>query len=240
MRLVIMMSMINPFNKQIAMADLVALILVSVLFVAHLVIVSLLPDTIPRHISLDGTATGEVSRFDWRTFLLPLLGITVVPLLTVFKYIYCQDGRPPYGRHISTTSVSFAAMMWIGWIITMAYIINYSGINTDILENLLIIPGTLSLILIVGGFVMQFVGPNILIGFRTSKTMSNGELWKRTNVISGILLMIAGVIILVISLYIDSGSTRKTVAIGIALAAVLFSTLIYIMERRKLDIAESI
>ncbi len=240
MRLVIIVSKINPHKVQIAKVDLVVIISMLILVVTHLVIVSLLPDTVPQHISLDGTATGEVSRFGLGRFLLPLLGITVVPLLIVFKYNYCQDRDLPYGKYISTVSVSFAAMMWIGWIIIMAYTINYSGINTEILENLLIIPGTLSMILIVGGFVMQFVGPNILIGFRTSKTMSNRELWKKTNVTSGILLMIAGVIIFITSLYIDSESTRKIVAIGLTIAAVLFSALIYMVEQRKLDIVESI
>lgn len=218
--------------------DLVASLSMVLLLVVHLVAVSLLPDTVPKHFSLDGTVTGEVSRFDWSRFTFPLLGVTVVPLLTFFKYRYYKSGNEVHNRRFTLISVSFAIVMWIAWTYVTVLTIQHSGVNMNVFENLLWIPGTLSLLLVISGSIMLFIGPNVLLGFRTEKTLADEDLWRRTNKFSGVILIVTGVIIFLLSLYIDDGSTRKVVSLSLTIASVVLSAIVYKLIQRDSSVVE--
>lgn len=53
---------------------------------------------------------------------------------------------------------------------------------------------SLSIILIIIGFILPFIKPNIIIGVRLPKTLENPQIWKSVNTISGIILIIFGLI----------------------------------------------
>lgn len=53
---------------------------------------------------------------------------------------------------------------------------------------------SLSVILIIIGLILPFVKPNIIIGVRVPKTLENPQIWKSVNTISGIILIIFGLI----------------------------------------------
>lgn len=59
----------------------------------------------------------------------------------------------------------------------------------------------LNLILIFGGIAMLFIKkPNYIIGLRTTDTLSNEKVWIKSNKLAGILLIIAGGILLIINI----------------------------------------
>ena len=220
--------------------DFIALFSMIILLIVHLAVVSLLPDTIPKHLSLDGVVTGEVSRFDWTRFIFPVLGVAVVSLLTFSKYRYCKDGREAYRGRFTIISASFAAIMLIGWTYTMVMTIKYSGVNLKVFENLLFIPGTLSILMVISGSIMLFIGPNMFVGFRTEKTLANEDLWRSTNRFTGVAFIIVGAVIFLSSLYIDDSTTRKILSLSLALVCVALSAIVYRLNQRGLDISKDV
>lgn len=57
-----------------------------------------------------------------------------------------------------------------------------------------------SILLIIFGFLMQHSKPNYFLGFRTPTTLSNIEIWKKTNKVTGYLILITGFFFLIFNI----------------------------------------
>ena len=79
-----------------------------------------------------------------------------------------------------------------------------------------------SVIEIVGGFLMQFVKQNGFFGARTSATLSSPKVWEQVNKVSGILLAISGSILFILNLIIYvQGLFMQLIAIPIVVILAL-------------------
>lgn len=58
------------------------------------------------------------------------------------------------------------------------------------------------IVIIVGGILMQFVKPNLLVGFRTFTTLSDPEIWSKSNKVTGLLLIFSGILFFIINLIV--------------------------------------
>ncbi len=60
--------------------------------------------------------------------------------------------------------------------------------------------GVVSIILIIGGIIMQFIKSNLFVGLRTIDTLSDYEVWKKSNKIGGLILIILGALFFYLNL----------------------------------------
>jgi len=59
---------------------------------------------------------------------------------------------------------------------------------------------SIPIIMILGGIPMQFVKRNVWIGLRTSTTFSDPEIWKKSNKVTGVILLILGTLLFFLNL----------------------------------------
>jgi len=59
---------------------------------------------------------------------------------------------------------------------------------------------SIPIIMILGGIPMQFVKRNVWIGLRTSTTLSDPEIWKKSNKVMGVILLILGTLLFFLNL----------------------------------------
>lgn len=59
---------------------------------------------------------------------------------------------------------------------------------------------SIPIIMILGGIPMQFVKRNVWIGLRTSTTFSDPEIWKKSNKVMGVILLILGTLLFFLNL----------------------------------------
>jgi uncharacterized membrane protein len=50
-----------------------------------------------------------------------------------------------------------------------------------------------------GGIVMQYVKRNLYIELRTSTTLSDPEIWERSNKVTGLLIVVSGAILFILT-----------------------------------------
>lgn len=92
----------------------------------------------------------------------------------------------------------------------------------------------LPIILIMGGIVMQYVKRNLYIGLRTSTTLSDPEIWERSNKVTGLLIVVSGAILFILTLIsyffnwkiwfnILFSITLIIIVLGIAVFGILYS-----------------
>ena len=59
---------------------------------------------------------------------------------------------------------------------------------------------SIPIIMILGGILMQFVKRNVWIGLRTFTTLSDPEIWKKSNKVTGVMILILGTLLFFLNL----------------------------------------
>jgi hypothetical protein len=84
--------------------------------------------------------------------------------------------------------------------------------------------GSLVVIILSIPLIMKWIGPNGLYGYRVAKTMNNPDIWYRANSVLGVDLLIAGVLILLTTLFVFNKG--KSFTIGRVVLVDLLATIL--------------
>ncbi len=172
-----------------------------------------LPEQVPTHFGLDGTANGW-SHKDSLWAVPASLGIFInlimllVPVLDPKKKIQLMGGKYNSLRAIFTVFLSLLAV----------YLIYISKGGS--FKNPAYLFALLGLLFVILGNYLQTVRANYFFGIRTPWTLENETVWKKTHRLGGRLWMAGGLLIMLLCLVL-----QNNIALGI-----LFTIIIIIMS----------
>lgn len=164
---------------------------------------SRIPDSIPAHY----TFTGQVDRWGSKNELLIL---PAVALFAAFLADYAAASRVKRGQPEIARSLRLPAFLVQGLILLFTAFSVYTAYGQ--IEELfsreepwLVSPvNWVGIVLVVLGAVMPFVPRNQFFGLRTSWTLESDTVWRKSQRFGGLIAMISGVVLLVLSTMLQS------------------------------------
>ncbi len=201
------------------------------------VAVRFLPDKIPMHYDMAGNIDRWGSKYE--TFIFPALIIFFSFMWTVISAFYKrmatktkeEKQQVEYennAKFLNLAAISMALAFGVMHVIFtcssyMEAINNASKSSINISSVVCVIWGIIFIIL---GNFMPKVKRNGIMGLRTEKTLSNDDIWRKSNRFAGVTLMIAGFAIAIQALFI-SGIAAVLVMLGIIILVTIVD-LIYV------------
>ena len=187
-----------------------------------------LPDRVPVHWGLEGEVTYGAR---WELAVPALLPLLLLVLLRLLPRL--DPRRKSYGR-FQREYDGFA----------LALTLFLLGLNAVTLVEALR-PGALSVgrVVLAGvgiffawtGNLLPRVKSNFFMGFRTPWTLSDPDVWNRTNRLGGILMFTLGVMLVPCGLLLPEWVCLVVLLGGVAVMVVVPSVLSYLWYRQKVD-----
>jgi len=185
-----------------------------------------LPPRVATHWGLSGQPDGYSSRLV-AALMLPLMILGMRALLSVLPRI------DPKGENYQ----KFAGTYWLifnGVIVFMGVMhlaILGFGMGAPVRMDRVVAAGVGVLFIVIGNYITR-VEPNWFVGFRTPWTLSSERVWHRTHRVGGWILVAGGVLI-VLTLFVPAGAVMPVFITTIALVAVVPVVLSYLWWRRE-------
>ncbi len=188
-----------------------------------LIALQFLPDTIPAHYDFNGKITRWGSKYE--SLISPIWTI-LFGFFMLGMARYCakkeEDGKNNENICLITGIASlilFNALTGYSLYTDFTKVENLSLVVVDINQ---ITCGILGVSMIIIGNIMPKARLNSIFGLRTSWSMKNELTWKKSQRFGGILFIIAGIIIVVVS-FLTKGMTCFFWAIGILVFVAMIS-----------------
>jgi uncharacterized membrane protein len=176
------------------------LIIIAGMFILSFVLLPYLPDIIPTHWGLSGKADG-FSPKAFGAFFAPVLALAIAVLFPVFQRM--DPKRESYENFQKTWE-----RLQIGIIAFFAYIhiiTLFAGMYSFISDRVgMLITSGMGILFILIGNSMGKIEQNWFVGLRTPWTLSDPEIWRKSQRMAGLLFVIGGIIILSLSLTVHS------------------------------------
>ncbi len=198
--------------------------------IAVVVAYPFLPDQIPAHYGMDNQVTRWGNKSE--TFIFPIITL----IFGFFMYIgakgAAEQEKKGNGTGKNNSTITFIAgilSILVFDILTLYFL--YADFHQ--VENLNDVPfsltkisfGCLGIALIILGNIMPKLKRNSLIGLRTSWSMKNDVVWKKSQRFCGILFMLSGIVILIFCFLLEG--TLLTVLSLILLVIAAITSVIY-------------
>ena len=173
---------------------------------------SRLPDRLPTHWGLSGEVDGWSGRTEG-AFFLPAIMVGTWALLAFLPRI--DPRRKNYDKFRGTYDAIVATVLGLLLLVHIAILASGLGYSVPMGR---VIPMAVGAVLIVLGNLLPRARPNWFVGIRTPWTLSNDRVWERTHRLGGLLFVLTGIILIV------AGLIPGVVSIGIAIAAGVLTT----------------
>ena len=223
----------------------VNIIIILIILASTLIAIAFLPDIVPVHFDAYGNPDREGSKYELlilpaSLFLVWILGDKSVKFFT--KNTKADDKKQENDakineKAIDTTLTIICAIMAVinlGVIYTtFSHLESYSLPEIDIVKIVTILLG---LMFIGVGNFMPRTRTNSFIGFRCKWTMYNDNTWRKSNLFTGIVMMIMGVL-LVVEGFIFKGVVAALIMIVLLVVFIpmlmIYAYRIYVKEKMK-------
>ena len=204
-----------------------------------------LPDTVPVHFDINGMADRWGSKFE--LLLLPIVLIACAFLLDPLKNSYINKAKNTTNEKDKAEHLTNAKVLNITSVVTMflfsimnlitlynTYIMVYPDTDLPQFDIMRAVGAVMGIVIVVLGNYMPKTRLNSNIGFRLPWTMYNDNTWNKSNRFASYIFIVVGVIMTVSSLLFESGAIVGMVAFLIAMVIVmLYAYLVYSRERRQ-------
>ncbi len=212
-------------KKRINFLTLLSLIICLIPFVVYFYLHSQLPESIPIHYNLSGTADRFVSSSSYEVLLLcsgSLLGFMFIKLISfiIVKFTLSLQESNSKTSYLVMNAVTFFTVL-LSSILSIYFLLvsaNIQTLHTNTLFN--ISNFVLGLLAIVIGNYMPKFRPSRFSGFRTGATLSDETVWLKTQRFAARSWIIGGIALIVLSVAFSSAPLIFTLVL---------SPLIYIM-----------
>lgn len=208
-------------------------IIMAVSVIAAAVVVSFLPDTIPMHFDITGTADRFGSKYE--IFIFPAVNIVFLAINFIADRVYKKQlSTLSDEKKIAEIKNNMKIMPVITIVGMLTFLLIGGGFVFFILTNrdasISAMPPQLSNIVgIALGFMLAVLGnfmpkakKNALFGIRTPWSMKNEKTWTLSNRFAGFAMFIGGILMIAISLILKDMAVVWCM-MGIMLAAVVIS-----------------
>lgn len=206
------------------------LAIVAGMFIFSAIMYSKLPDIIPTHWGINGEADGFSSK-TFGVFFAPLLGLALAILFPIVQRM--DPRRESYANFQETWN-----RLQIGIIGFFAYIhviTLFAGINPSMNGHVgNYITSGMGVLFILIGNSMGKIEQNWFVGLRTPWTLSDPEIWRKSQRLGGLLFVLGGIATLIMSLTMKSDLvlfvTFMTIILSVSVIPVGYS---YYLARKK-------
>jgi len=178
-----------------------------------------LPTQVPTHFNLSGNPDG----WSGKTALLILPGAMCIGIYLIMLLIPVLDPKRKI-QQMGEKYYNFRFMLTFFFSLFATYILYISKSGSLKNPNLLI--GLLGALFAMLGNYFQTVRPNYFIGIRTPWTLENEQIWKKTHRMGGKLWVAGGVLIAVISIFINN-NTALAITFGAILSIMVIVPVVY-------------
>ena len=185
-----------------------------------------LPDRVATHFNIHGEPDGWSSK---------VFGVIGLPLILTGTHVICVLATLADPKKQNIQDKMFRLVLWITPLISffvMGLIYSYSlGVEMDVTKGCMILVG---LMFVVVGNYLPKCRQNYTVGIKLPWTLADEGNWNKTHRFGGWLWMIAGLIILVMTVI---GKLNPFVLLGdilvASIAPMLYSYVLYLKEGRK-------
>lgn len=199
------------------------------------IVIQFMEDDVPMHYN----ASGEIDRWGskYENFTFP----AIIVLFTLFWIVFMNYYRKKANNSteektikeaennlkvLNVVAIAMAAMFGIMQCVFLFMAINASkdegaslDIDTSAITNIV-----MGVFIIIIGNIVPKAKRNATVGIRTVWSMENDETWAESNRIGGIILVIAGILIIIESA-IAGGLASTFIMLGIIIAATILSVI---------------
>ena len=220
-------------------------ILVALTLLSTIIMLFVLPDTVPVHFDINGMADRWGSKFE--LLILPVVLIACAFSMEPLKNSYINKSKNTNDEKEKAEHLTNAKVLNITSVITMflftimnfitlynTYIIVYPDSTLPQFDIMRVVGVVMGIVIVLLGNYMPKTRLNSNIGFRLPWTMYNDNTWNKSNRFASYVFMIVGAILAISSLLFESGAIVGMVAFLIGMViTVLYAYLVYSRERRK-------
>jgi uncharacterized membrane protein len=187
-----------------------------------------LPDTVPTHFGLDGTAD------DWssKTSLLFIPGAIGIGIYLLMLILPALDPKGKL-RNMGDKYYSIRFVMTLFMSLISAYTLYLS--NEGSLKDPNVLIGLLGGLFAVLGNYFPAMRPNYFVGIRTPWTLENEEVWKKTHRLAGKLWVAGGILIILAAFFIKS-NTALEIIFGSVVTVIVLIPLVYSYTEFKAEV----
>lgn len=180
-----------------------------------------LPDPMPSHWNAAGEVDGYMSKF-WGVALLPLATAGSWGLMKLIPLVSPQGFRTDtFANVLNIFQVTMVAFMAL-----VAVLVLMAASGVDVRMNQMVFAACGIMLAVIGNYLTK-VRKNFFVGFKTPWTLASDEVWNRTHRLGGKLFVVAGVVMVIGSLFRVSPPWVIGVVIVCGLYPLLHSYFLY-------------
>ena len=204
-----------------------------------------LPDTVPVHFDINGMADRWGSKFE--LLILPVVLIACAFSMEPLKNSYINKSKNANDEKEKAEHLTNAKVLNITSVVTMflfsimnlitlynTYIMVYPDTDLPQFDIMRAVGAVMGIVIVVLGNYMPKTRLNSNIGFRLPWTMYNDNTWNKSNRFASYVFMIVGAILAISSLLFESGAIVGMVTFLIGMVIVIaYAYIVYSRERRQ-------
>ena len=206
-----------------------------------LLVIKYLPAQVPMHYDLEGNIDRWGSKYE--QLILPVVTITMTLFMQLVIVIYDRKSkktdddkqRAELCSNIKVLYIVAVAMAVMFTVMQMAFLYQALEATPDTKVQTVdinqIVTVILGIIMVVFGNYMPKTKRNGIVGFRTSVTMKSDENWKKANKFAGIVFVIVGAAMIVLSVMVQGN-----VAMVVTLALLMVAMMVCLMYTSKIEV----
>ena len=207
--------------KVAAIAVVIAAVVVSVVFFPRL------PARVPTH----WNAAGQIDGYSSRAFGAFLMPAVMLGMLALFAAL---PSLSPKGFEVEGGSRAYAAIVLalLLFLLVVHVQVLLAAMNIARSMSSLIPILTGALFVVLGNYLPKF-RRNFFVGIRTPWTLANEDVWFRTHRFGGVLFVISGILLIVVSPFLRVEASFEfllALALITAFASIIYSFVIYKKE----------
>ena len=206
--------------------------------IAVVVAYPFLPDQIPAHYGMDNQVTRWGNKSE--TFIFPIITLVFGFFMYIGAKGAAEQEKKGNGTGKNNSTITFIAgilSILVFDILTLYFL--YADFHQ--VENLNDVPfsltkisfGCLGIALIILGNIMPKLKRNSLIGLRTSWSMKNDVVWKKSQRFCGILFMLSGIVILIFCFLLEGALLTVLSLILLVIAAITSVIYSYYVAKKE-------
>ena len=217
-------------NKKLLTALYIILMLLPL--IAVVVAYPFLPDKIPAHYGMNNQVTRWGNKSE--TFIFPIITIFFGFFMYIAARGAAEQEKKGSGSEKNNSTITFVA----GILSIMVFdILTFYFLYADFhqVENLNDMPFSLTKIsfgLIILGNIMPKLKRNSIIGLRTTWSMKNVVVWKKSQRFCGILFMLSGIIILILCFLLE-GTLLTVISLLLLVSAAIAGSIYSYLAAQK-------
>lgn len=202
--------------------------------IVTLIVLPVLPDTIPAHFGLGGEVDRWGSKYE--ALITPLITIASITFMDfIGRYAKKESNSAAQNEKVLAVTNFVIAFMFNGltyWFLYSAYINAANLYKTDI-DMMKITAIIMSISYIFLGNILPKCKQNLVVGIRTKWTLGNETVWYKTHRLGGRAIMIFGVVSTILCLTVLNNMIAfLAVFVGLVLIAILIMVYSYVIYKR--------